>query len=440
MRFTSPPVSTGFARDSGDDRKAKSDGLLSETDPMLTRAVLIVAVVIVSGVLCSFARADGNLVDLELRSSQVTWEIGDVVEIGLYAVSTSGFPEIVRGMQVILEWDPQYLELAGLNNNGPYTWLFSSFFSDAGADRLNADCGPDVFCQPYTGLPYNDGDAYYQAGANFTTPALATPGGLLITTFRFNAVAETPLTTVQVPLAAGTSTQTQVFGDEPGSDITGTVGSVAVQLVVPHWGTLDMRAPGASCGVWPGDMVTVELHATGMEKPVNGVQALISYDEAVLQYVDVLLGDGAGSPWDTAAVVQEDESGGQITYAVVLLGTETQTDGVVARLLFVATEGLSSSLGTVSLESNVPPLSTKLTCAGTGITVIPALQGPAFIANVGDWNRDGIIDLADHARVPACLQGPGVTAIDDDCCRFDFDRDGDVDLRDFAEFAVVFAG
>ena len=60
----------------------------------------------------------------------------------------------------------------------------------------------------------------------------------------------------------------------------------------------------------------------------------------------------------------------------------------------------------------------------------------------GDLNRDESIDLNDHALFFGCLTGPGWPGFDcgDDCKLGDFDDDGDVDLYDFAEFQVVFAG
>jgi formylglycine-generating enzyme required for sulfatase activity len=55
----------------------------------------------------------------------------------------------------------------------------------------------------------------------------------------------------------------------------------------------------------------------------------------------------------------------------------------------------------------------------------------------GDYNGDGIIDLADYVEFAGCLAGPG-EGLDTGCDVFDFDTDSDVDLADFAGFQRVF--
>ncbi|MCK4658096.1 MAG: matrixin family metalloprotease [Phycisphaerae bacterium] len=63
----------------------------------------------------------------------------------------------------------------------------------------------------------------------------------------------------------------------------------------------------------------------------------------------------------------------------------------------------------------------------------------------GDFNADGVIDLADHGGLVDCLAGPEATpnpyipeCVDICLETFDFDADGDVDLADFAEFHRMF--
>ena len=67
-------------------------------------------------------------------------------------------------------------------------------------------------------------------------------------------------------------------------------------------------------------------------------------------------------------------------------------------------------------------------------------SGSAYVfSSKGDWDRDGDIDLDDYAQFPACLTGPG-GGLGIDCGVFDFDDDTDVDLQDFAAFARSFTG
>ena len=57
----------------------------------------------------------------------------------------------------------------------------------------------------------------------------------------------------------------------------------------------------------------------------------------------------------------------------------------------------------------------------------------------GDCEEDGDVDLHDSARLGACLLGPGLGP-STQCRCFDVNRDGHVDLADFAEFQKTFTG
>jgi hypothetical protein len=58
----------------------------------------------------------------------------------------------------------------------------------------------------------------------------------------------------------------------------------------------------------------------------------------------------------------------------------------------------------------------------------------------GDCNSDGAVDLLDYADLASCLAGPAAGLSNPGCGCFDLDRDDDVDLLDFANFQVLFAG
>ncbi|MFH0982066.1 MAG: hypothetical protein V2A79_11050, partial [Planctomycetota bacterium] len=57
----------------------------------------------------------------------------------------------------------------------------------------------------------------------------------------------------------------------------------------------------------------------------------------------------------------------------------------------------------------------------------------------GDFDRDGAVDLTDYATFSGCITGPGGQRTPA-CVLGDFDCDGDVDLNDFARFQGVFGG
>ena len=59
---------------------------------------------------------------------------------------------------------------------------------------------------------------------------------------------------------------------------------------------------------------------------------------------------------------------------------------------------------------------------------------------MGDFDRDGDVDLADFAEVQSCFTGEGPTDVSP-CCRvFDFEPDDDVDLDDYAQFHGALTG
>ena len=129
--------------------------------------------------------------------------------------------------------------------------------------------------------------------------------------------------------------------------------------------------------------------------------------------------------------------GGDLAYVLVLLGSGSDEDAVVATVEFEFLPGPTPVAAGVQLIPEAPPLLTKLTLASTGGTIIPELQGAPVIARVGDWDTDGAIDLADHQGFVSCLGGPDLTGLPAGCCRIDFNGDDDVDLLDFAELEVV---
>lgn len=157
-------------------------------------------------------------INLEWRPETQIVLAGGIVDIGLYAVSDD--PEMdqyILAMDIILNWDSDSLELVGVDNNGPYDWLFSGF-PVGDVDGLNET--------------FLDGDALYTALGQLGAGAWATPEGLLVTTFQFSALAETPGTTLTIPEDAGSYTHTAIWGS-PGVDVHGTLGSAMVTIVQP---------------------------------------------------------------------------------------------------------------------------------------------------------------------------------------------------------------
>ncbi len=63
-----------------------------------------------------------------------------------------------------------------------------------------------------------------------------------------------------------------------------------------------------------------------------------------------------------------------------------------------------------------------------------------FAIPVGDCDDDGLVGAGDDVRsITNCADGPGSALAPAECACSDFDRDGDIDLRDFAALQIRFA-
>ena len=160
---------------------------------------------------------DFDCVDLEWRPMNQNVVVGEIVEIGLYAVSSDGVSDVTMSViQVVFEWDPDSLTFLNIDNNGPYDW---------GASGL-----PNEFC----GIndTWTDGDALYLASIPFLAdPALATPEGLLVTTFRFQATSETLVNQIDIVLTGNLLCDSMVLhGKIPALHISGDLGFARVRV------------------------------------------------------------------------------------------------------------------------------------------------------------------------------------------------------------------
>lgn len=164
------------------------------------------------------AGAVADPISLEWRPANQVVTVGSTVNVGLYAVSDDAVNDIISVMDVILEWDPAYLNLIGVDNNGPYTWM-SSGFPAAAPGGLNPD--------------HSDGNALYTARSQFPPSpfAEATPEGLLVTTVQFMALAETPGTPLTIPEDHPDGAETIIVSEIPGLDIHSNLGSATIVII-----------------------------------------------------------------------------------------------------------------------------------------------------------------------------------------------------------------
>ncbi|MCH7687838.1 MAG: hypothetical protein IH899_14335, partial [Planctomycetes bacterium] len=86
---------------------------------------------------------------------------------------------------------------------------------------------------PFTGLPINDGDALFQAVADFQVGATIPPSGLVVTTLEFFAFEGSLGAAVEIVASAGNFSISRVLsaGVNFGTDVTGTLGSASIKVV-----------------------------------------------------------------------------------------------------------------------------------------------------------------------------------------------------------------
>ena len=218
---------------------------------MFKRSERLVLAVVVSWLVFGISSSVQAEVDLELRPAVQSacpdgTGVNDVVQFGLYAIDTlpsNPYSGSIATVTAIIWWDPTKLELVGRIDNqcnyelypddgGPYCsykWLYSRFPDDKGIDGINDGClGADHDPQQPEGatcVPYNDGNAWYHAFAQFAPnpPAWATAEGLLVTTFRFRLLG--PDSGDLELVAQYLQSNTRVSdGMQPGTIVTGDLG------------------------------------------------------------------------------------------------------------------------------------------------------------------------------------------------------------------------
>ncbi len=161
--------------------------------------------------------AEATVVDLRLLPASASVQVGNAIDVELWATARDNESQSVSAMAVLLQWDAQDLGLLGLTNNGPYGWLSSCFPDDSGLDGLNNT--------------WTDGDARYEALALLGSPAIATGSGLLVTTLRFEALRPAAVSTIDIPAALGQSSFSKVLGaDFPNQDVTGSLGIATIAI------------------------------------------------------------------------------------------------------------------------------------------------------------------------------------------------------------------
>ena len=183
---------------------------------LLSKGVTVVSLLM--SAFCLNVEVQAETVSLSFRPMHQTSGVGALVEVDIIASSDGMVDQPVVAIDAILQWDPDYLELIGVDNsNADYNWFVADFLNDP--DGINDDL--------------TDGDALFTALAQAGNPAMVPPPpGHIITTVQFLALQPTMVTTLSYVETMGTYGRTRVLY-EPGGEITGDISAVAEIAICP---------------------------------------------------------------------------------------------------------------------------------------------------------------------------------------------------------------
>jgi hypothetical protein len=157
-------------------------------------------------------------VDMGFAPGEQTVCVGDIVSVDL-VLTTSGAAQGFHAVDALVGWDPGILELIGHDDsNADASWLASGFLNDP--DGINDDLDDGLALYTALALP----------GQAEAVPAA--PNAFIVTTFRFEAIAATPLSLIDLVATAGVFGRSRVLLN--GLEITGTLGGAAeVTDIIP---------------------------------------------------------------------------------------------------------------------------------------------------------------------------------------------------------------
>ncbi len=402
------------------------------------RLLIVMALVALAGT----PRAQGA-VQLQWRPTLSSSVVGDVVEIGLYAVSDTDSDLPIAGLDLVFEWDIAQLLL--LVNVDPctadpcppntYNWGQSGFPDDSALDGLNNT--------------FTDGIAFYSAFSQLGTPAVATPEGLFVTAFRFG-ILEAGVGEVRLlETCEGCFARTRVAdGAAPGEEIPRTLGEPARVQIVQCAAPVVESAGARYFAVTPGpslDLVSLLVEGESLDPDVSCVSLYVQADGRLAPEPFFQLPDVWGTIFVTGSAVRPNT-----TYHVAT-GCSVQVLAAVSGSATVTTWvwGDTDGDGDVGIDDVL-----RIADGARGI-----FNGGTIPQHVdlAPCEADGVIDeqdedagmdafsgapfpcaelcvspsLDDLAEFVACLLGPGNKS-GLGCDRFDFFDDRDVDLADFA--------
>lgn len=156
----------------------------------------------------------------------------------------------------------------------------------------------------------------------------------------------------------------------------------ATRTCPPARDNLILNVAAGSDAVTPGDTVILTLDVANLSEAVNGVQALLRYNDTVLSLIGIVPAElDLPPPADRWAEVEKSDNGGDVIWAAVIKGDSIQDDGSVATITFLA---IAEGKTTVVFLPEDPPLVTMLTSGSDATTVPVNLVNSGPIASTCD--------------------------------------------------------
>ena len=385
-------------------------------------------------------------IDLEWRSRVIGGSPDEIVEVGLYAVSDTGFDQSFSAMSVLISWDPAHLELIGFTDPctvdpcpfGTYNWIQLWFPDDSKLSGINDDI--------------TDGDAFFQALGQLGLDNIpyAPFEGLHVTSFRFRVLA-LGSSEVAIETQIG-ETRTRIAGGEfPGLEVTGVLGPPAQVIARVCDDPTVVALGGRYFSVTPADgsdPIALRVMGDEAEPTQSCLDAYVQSDGSLGATPFYQLPD----EWATVSVFGE-AIGPLSLFSVVSDCTEEQPGIIQSQQVDVTTwrwgdtngdglVGLSDITRVIDSASGELPPNTLLEavdlvpCQPDGVVTQDDVDAvvAAFSLNPFPCAAPCVVTTLDD--LPAfldCFGGP-FFGVDEICDPFDFDSDGDVDTEDYAVF------
>jgi len=207
----------------------------------------------------AISTARGATADLSFTPQMTTASIDDIIEIEMYVSSDRAPSPELSFVDALLIWDPTTLELLQADPASCFNATFLLCGFSPNPDGLNDGTGSP-------NLPNNDGNALHTSLTNVEPPVFIPAGpGLLVTTFRFRAIAETEATSVfLMDNWPGGFSRTRVFA--PGNvELTGDIsGAMTVVTICGAAPDADGDGVADNCDVCPGSDDNVDSDEDGI--------------------------------------------------------------------------------------------------------------------------------------------------------------------------------